>query len=64
MFLNIQNFNKMSQNKFGMFVLQNSVKLMNVNEKVVIINFLNNKIMFEMYDDKVQLQKLIQLLSN
>ena len=37
---------------------------MNVNEKVVIINFLNNKIMFEMYDDKVQLQKLIQLLSN
>jgi len=63
MFLNIQNFNKMSQNKFGMFVLQNSAKLMNINEKVVIRNFLNNKIMIEMYDDKIQLQKLIQLLS-
>ena len=53
----------MSQNKFGMFVLQNSAKLMNINEKVVIRNFLNNKIMIEMYDDKIQLQKLIQLLS-
>ena len=63
MFLNFSNFNTLSQNKFGMFVLQNTVKLMNVNEKVVIRNFLINKICFETYEDKNQLQKLIQLLS-
>ena len=63
MFLNIQNFNKMSQNKFGMFVLQNSVKLMNPNEKIVVRNFLTNQIVFDLYEDKIQLQKLIQLLS-
>ena len=63
MFLNIQNFNKMSQNKFGMFVLQNSLKLMNINDKVIVRNFLGNKIQFNFYDDKNQLQKLIQLLS-
>ena len=63
MFLNIQNFNLMSQNKFGMFVLQNSVKLMNPNEKIVVRNFLTNQIVFDLYEDKIQLQKLIQLLS-
>ena len=63
MFLNLQNFNIMSQNKFGMFVLQNSVKLMNINEKIVVKNFLNNRITFDLYEDKIQLQKLIQLLS-
>ena len=63
MFLNLQNFNIMSQNKFGMFVLQNSVKLMNMNEKIVVKNFLNNRITFDLYEDKIQLQKLIQLLS-
>ena len=26
----------MSKNKFGIFVLQNSVKLMNINEKVTV----------------------------
>ncbi len=36
MFLNIHNFNIMSKNKFGIFVLQNSVKLMNINEKVTV----------------------------
>ena len=63
MFLNLQNFNIMSQNKFGMFVLQNSLKIMNSNDKVIIRNFLGNKIQFNFYDDKNQLQKLIQLLS-
>ncbi len=63
MFLNIHNFNIMSQNKFGMFVLQNSVKLMNINEKVTVKKFLNNQITFDLYEDKIQLQKLIQLLS-
>ena len=63
MFFNIQNFNIMSQNKFGMFVLQNSLKLMNINNKVIIRNFLGNKIQIDFYDNKNQLQKLIQLLS-
>ena len=63
MFLNLQNFNIMSQNKFGMFVLQNSLKIMNSNDKVIIRNFLGNKIQFNFYDDKNQLKKLIQLLS-
>ena len=63
MFFNIQNFNIMSQNKFGMFVLQNSLKLMNINDKVIIRNFLGNKIQIDFYDNKNQLQKLIQLLS-
>ena len=63
MFLNLLNFNIMSQNKFGMFVLQNSLKLMNINDKVIIRNFLGNKIQIDFYDNKNQLQKLIQLLS-
>jgi hypothetical protein len=46
-----------------MFVLQNSVKLMNPNEKIVVRNFLTNQIVFDLYEDKIQLQKLIQLLS-
>ena len=36
---------------------------MNINEKIVVKNFLNNRITFDLYEDKIQLQKLIQLLS-
>ena len=42
-FLNID-IKTLSQTQFGMLILHNSVKLMNINEKDVIRNILNNKL--------------------
>jgi membrane-bound metal-dependent hydrolase YbcI (DUF457 family) len=42
-FLNID-IKTLSQTQFGMLILHNSVKLMNINEKDVIRNILNDKL--------------------
>ena len=61
-FLNINNFNEISQNKFGMFVILNAVKLMKTEEKFLVREYLKGKINFDIYEDKSKLEKFFLLL--
>jgi hypothetical protein len=61
-FLNINNFNEISQNKFGMFVILNAVKLMKNEEKFLVREYIKGKINFDIYDDKSKLEKFFLLL--
>ena len=61
MFMNNENMFEMLRNKFGMFVLMNSIKLINMEQKFIIRNFLIKKLnVVDNIEDQTLLTRLVK----
>ena len=63
MFMNNDNMFEMLRNKFGMFVLMNSIKLINIEQKFIIRKFLYEKLnAVDNIEDQTLLTRLIKII--
>ena len=59
--MNNENMFEMLRNKFGMFVLMNSIKLINMEQKFIIRNFLIKKLnVVDNIEDQTLLTRLVK----